>query len=166
MKEHNHKVLAEAEADSVVVATNKGGRPSKYTPEIVALLLAGLADGLTQKQACIACRIGESTLSDWLDRHSELAPRLQEARETARQKALAVIRTAGESDWRAMAEFLRLSFPADYRRDGTLNVNATANMQQAALVCDEATRAKLIELREAIRAPMLKNPECDSPPLR
>jgi hypothetical protein len=30
------------------------GRPTKYEPETVDRLLAALADGLTQKQACIA----------------------------------------------------------------------------------------------------------------
>jgi Homeodomain-like domain len=152
--DNSGELQAVSEPDSVVVATNKGGRPSKYTPGTIDPLLAALADGLTQKQACIACGIGESTLSDWLERYPELTPRLQEARETARRKALAVIRSAGKSDWRAMAEFLRFSFPADYRRDGTVNVSATATTQQASLVCDQATRKKLIELREAIRAPV------------
>jgi len=38
-----------------------------------------------------------------------------EAREIGRREALRSIRAAGEKDWRAHAEWLRLSFPEDYR---------------------------------------------------
>jgi hypothetical protein len=42
-----------------------------------------------------------------------------------------------------------LSFHQDYRRDSNINVTATSTTQQA-LVVDEATRQRLIELREKI----------------
>ena len=77
---------------------------------------------------------------------------MAESREQARQKALAGIKVAGEAgDWRASEAFLRMSFPADYCRDASVNVNAiaTATAQQA-VVCDEATRERLIALREKI----------------
>ena len=79
---------------------------------------------------------------------------MAQAREQARQKALAGIKTAGEAgDWRAWAEYLRLSFPADYRRDASINVTATANAQQAAgVVCTEEQRQRLIALRERLLA--------------
>ena len=70
---------------------------------------------------------------------------MAEAREQARQKALAGIKAAGEAgDWRALEAFLRMSFPADYRRDASVNVNASAAVQQADIVCDEAMRLRLI----------------------
>ena len=137
--------------DSALIATNKGGRPSKYQPGTVKRILAALDDGLTQKQACIAAGICENTLATWRDKHPELQAKMAEAREQARQKALARIKAAGESgDWRASEAFLRMSFAADYRQGGNVNVNATATIQQAGLVCDEATRKRLIELREKI----------------
>ena len=78
---------------------------------------------------------------------------MAEAREQARQKALAGIKAAGEAgDWRASEAFLRMSFPADYRRDASVNVNASAAVQQADIVCDEATRLRLIAQRDAIEA--------------
>jgi hypothetical protein len=65
---------------------------------------------------------------------------MAEAREQARQKALAGIKAAGEAgDWRALEAFLRMSFAADYRQNANINVRATATGQQAALVCDEET---------------------------
>ena len=50
----------------------------------------------------------------------------------------------------AEAALCRMSFPADYRRDASVNVNASASVQQAGIVCDEAMRARLIALREQV----------------
>ena len=109
--------------------------------------MAALADGLTQKQACIASGICENTLTNWRNEYPELEPRLAKAREQAWQKALAGIKAAGEAgDWRALEAFHRMSFPSDYRRDASVNVTATANAQQAAVVCTEEQRQRLIEL--------------------
>jgi hypothetical protein len=72
-----------------------------------------------------------------------------EARETARRKALAGIRAAGEAgDWRAFEAFLRLSFP-EYRQPNTkVEVNATA--QAATAVVTEEQRMRLIELHNSL----------------
>ena len=73
------------------------------------------------------------------------------AREAARQKALGGIRAVREAgDWRAWEAFLRMSFPADYRRDASINVTATASAQQAAVVVTEEQRQRLIALRERL----------------
>jgi len=103
------------------------------------------------KQACLAAGISEATLGRWREEHAELEPRLLEARETARRKALAGIKAAGEAgDWRALEAFLRMSFPGDYRRDANFSVTATANAQQAAVVVTEEQRQRLIALREKL----------------
>jgi hypothetical protein len=115
-----------------------GGRPTLYTPETVDKLLANLADGLTIKQACLACSISESTLSDWRERYADLEARLTKAREQARRKALANIKAAGDNgDWRASEAFLRMSFAADYRKDASINVSATASAQQGVVITSE-----------------------------
>jgi len=66
------------------------------------------------------------------------------ARETARQTALEGIKTAGEKDWRALAEWLKLTFP-EHRPGNNINVTATDGAQQAAVVCTEEQRRSLIE---------------------
>jgi hypothetical protein len=135
-----------------VIATNKGGRPSKYSPAAVRRLVSALKDGLTQKQACIAVGICENTLAAWQRKHSELEAEIGKARERARRMALAGIKAAAEKgDWRAWESFLRFSFHADYRQGANVSVTATATAQQA-IVCDEATRARLIEQRERLQA--------------
>jgi hypothetical protein len=62
----------------------RAGRPSKYLPEVVDDLLAAIGDGLTLKQACTAAGISESALAAYRERHPELNPRLEQAREQAR----------------------------------------------------------------------------------
>jgi hypothetical protein len=118
-----------------------GGRPTLYTPETVDELLANLADGLTIRQACLACSISESTLSDWRERYADLEAHLTEAREQARRKALANIKAAGDNgDWRASEAFLRMSFAADYRKDARINVSANANAQAVAVTAEDRKR--------------------------
>jgi hypothetical protein len=107
----------------VVDQHEKAGRPTKYEPETVDRLLAGLADGLPIKSACITAGIGVSTLADWREKYPELEVRMEEAREVARLKMLQRIKRASENDWRAAAERLKLTFPADYRRGSNTNVN-------------------------------------------
>ena len=53
---------------------------------------------------------------DWQKKYPRLLSRIEEAREKARQKALATIKRFGETDYKAAAEFLRLSFAQDYMR--------------------------------------------------
>ena len=118
------------------------------TPATVEKLLAALSAGLTHKQACLACGISQSTLIDWRERYPDLDARMEAAREVARQTALEGIKTAGEKDWRALAEWLKLTFP-EHRPGNNINISATATAPQA-VVCDEATRERLIALREKI----------------
>lgn len=105
--ENKHEMNAQNNESTVLEQQDgKAGRPTKYEPKTVERLLATLSDGLTIKQACLAAGIGQSTLSDWLERHPELEAQLAEAREQARQKALAGVKAAGEAgDWRARAKF-------------------------------------------------------------
>jgi len=105
--------------------------------------------GLTIQQACKAGGISNSVLLDWREQHAELLPRLEEAREQARQKALAEIKAAGAKDWRAWEAFLKFSFWQDYRQNPSVQVNATATAQTA-VVCSEEQRKRLIELREQL----------------
>ena len=140
-----------------VCTVNKGGRPTLYTAETVDRLLAGLADGLNITQACAACGISPRTLIDWRERYPDLEPRLTEARETARRKVLAMIKSIGEetNDWRALDTWLQRSFPADYRRDSNVSVTATANAAGAQqVVITPEKRAELQERLARLQAQM------------
>ena len=127
------------------------GQPTKKSPEMLAKIEELIGDGLTQEQASAAVGISRKTLIRWRQDDPELEDRLISAREKARSKALANIKAAGErGDWRASESFLRLSFWNEYRDRGTqVNVNAPGIQ----LICDEATRQRLIALRKEILQP-------------
>src|SRR6266853_3252891 len=103
------------------------GRPTKYSHHVLERFCGALSDGMPIKGACVVAGIGVTTLSEWREKRPEIEQRIDEARELARQKALQAIRAAGEKDWRASAEWLRLTFPADYRGNANkIEVSATA----------------------------------------
>jgi hypothetical protein len=156
--ENNEPTIAEQEQD-------KGGRPSKYQPETVNRLLDALADGLTIKQACIAAGIGETTLSRWKDGYPELETQLVEAREHARQKALAGIKDAAEKgEWRAWAKFLELSFP-EYRQPSTrIEVNNRQAQGGLTVICTEEQRQAMIAAREQFLKDGSKSPPLPDQP--
>ncbi len=91
------------------------GRPTKYSPTVVQTLCDCVKDGLSFKAACKAACISQETFRLWREDQPELVEAIEKAREIGRREALRSIRAAGEKDWRAHAEWLRLSFPEDYR---------------------------------------------------
>jgi hypothetical protein len=127
------------------------GRPTKFNDETIGRLCTALSDGMPIKGACVVAGIGVTTLNEWRDKYPNLEERLSDSRERARLKALQAIKTAGEKDWRAYAEWLRLTFPADYRGTGTrVEVSATANANMPMLSIEQQRelqdrRAKALE---------------------
>jgi hypothetical protein len=139
----------------------RAGRPTKFNDATLDRLSAALADGMSIKSACVVAGIGVATLSEWRDEHPELDDRLAESRECARQKALQAIKAAGEKDWRAHAEWLRLSFPGDYRGNANkVEVNAIATAASP-IVLTEEERLELIE-RQRVAEVLTGEPGEDS----
>lgn len=124
---------------------NKGGRKHAYTPELLAQIISYIESGLNYRQSCAAAGISESTLRKWRKRPA-IAEKIESAREALRAKVLAEIKAAGATDWRAAAEFLRLSF-AEYRFGSGTSVQVA--LQQTLTLSDrDPERAALIERRE------------------
>jgi hypothetical protein len=125
------------------LAKRAPGRPTKYSHHVLERLCDALADGMPIKGACVVAGIGVTTLAEWREKRPEIEQRIDEARELARQKALQAIRAAGEKDWRAHAEWLRLTFPADYR--GNAN---KVEVQQAVQV--QISQERLADIRSRL----------------
>ena len=128
--------------------TMRVGRPTKYSPEVVEMLRGALSDGMPIKGACIVAGICVTTLAEWREKHPELETRISEAREFARQKALQAIQAAGERDWRAQAEWLKLAFPSDYRGSTKIDVSASASVSP--VIVTPERRKELIARRLAM----------------
>jgi hypothetical protein len=119
------------------------GRPTKYGEETIARLCEALADGMPIKAACVVAGIGVTTLNAWRDKYSEIEERMNQARESYREKALQTIKRAiANDDWRAAVAALKLAFP-EYRDRAQVDVQVGV-----AVVLPEAERVKLIERHE------------------
>jgi hypothetical protein len=139
----------ESPLDQLEKPKNKGyhgGQPTKFNKKRADLLLKALRAGLTKAQACLACGISRQTLATWCEKYPDFGLRVDAAREEARQDALESIRDAGKEDWKALAQWLRLAFP-EYRTEQrhTVQLNAQTN-----ILCDEETRAQIIEMRRKL----------------
>jgi hypothetical protein len=129
----------------------RAGRPTKFNEATIDRLCEALSRGCSIKTACCVTGIGVTTLADWRREHPELEEQLTKAKEIAREKALQAIQDAGQKDWRANAEWLKLAFVNDYRRASETRLESNVTVQTA-LVCDEAMRMRLIEQRQRILA--------------
>jgi len=123
------------------------GRPTKFSEETVKRLCAAIAAGMPIRGACVVAGIGVTTLKEWRERYPNLEERIADARENARLKGLQAIKAAGDKDWRAWAEWLKLTHPTDYRGSGgkiQVSALATAN---GPVMTDERLR-ELQEIRQ------------------
>jgi hypothetical protein len=119
------------------------GRPTKYNEKTIARLCEALADGMPIKAACVVAGIGVTTLNAWRDKYPEIEERMNQARESYREKALQTIKRAIDAhDWRAAVAALKLAFP-EYRDRAQVDVQVGV-----AVVLPEADRVKLIERHE------------------
>jgi len=122
----------------------KIGRPTKFNDETIERLCAAIGCGMPIKGVCVVAGIGVTTLKEWRERYPDLEERITDAREHARLQALQAIKAAGEKDWRAWAEWLKLTHPTDYRGSGAkIEVSALASANVPII-----TAEKLRELQE------------------
>jgi hypothetical protein len=144
-----------AETNETLDRKGRRGRKNTYSLARLNELLGFIEDGLNLKQSCQATGISESTLRAWRKRPG-VNEKVEAAREIMRGKILAQIKKAGRSDWRALAEYLRLAFP-EYRYGNGPSVNIA--VQQNMEVTDKQ-RTELIARREKA----LANAAADAPP--
>ena len=140
--------------------TNPGkartGRKSTFTNARLEKLIAHIEhDGLNYRQACACVGVSESTFRVWRKRRG-VAERVEQAREILRANVLAKIKAAGEKDFRANVEFLRLSFP-EYRYSNGPSVSVAI---QNNVEVSDPIRADLIARREKA----LAGAAADAPP--
>jgi len=122
------------------------GRPTKRTKAALGRLYKAIALGLSQASACVVSGISVSALRNWRSEDPAISDGMEKARETARQEALAIIKSAAiaNKEWRAASEWLKLSYGSDYRQaGGGITIN-----NQLAVVVSEDKRQELIQRRQ------------------
>jgi len=143
--------MADKDHPALTGAERQVGRPSKFTEETIEHLCDAIAAGMPMKGACVVAGVGVTTLNEWRERYPDLEERILDARENARLKALQAIKVAGGKDWRAHAEWLRLTFPADYRGSGgKIAISATAIANVSGPIMTDERLAELQEARQRL----------------
>ena len=84
---------------------------------------------------------------------------MAEAREKARLKMLQRIKRAAEDDWRAAAEWLRLTFPADYRMGSNTSVEVNTAVQTGVVITEEKRMALIAQRERILKATAAKELE-------
>jgi Transposase len=95
----------------------RGGRPSRYSPEMRKAICEVLRVGVTRACAARHAGVSDDTLRAWMERHAEFAEAVEkaeadcEARMTARLYQEA---TREGGDWRAALAWLKCRRPAEW----------------------------------------------------
>lgn len=101
------------------------GRPCLLTKHREAILLKGIEDGMPLKHAAMLAGVSYDSLNRWrIKGESEFAPSefrdfckaLQHAEAVAMHRLVALINTAGQSDWKAAAWTLERRFPEEFSK--------------------------------------------------
>ena len=155
---------------------SKGGRPSKYSAELVGKICRALAGGGTVAYACRSARICLSTYKNWLKLYPEFAEAVGKAQAESELALVQQLQEHAQSDWRAAKFLLERRFQhwkadsstSQDRRDELDDLRilkAKLELQYAALKIEQATIGNsqdgdLVEILTQIHALEVK-PESD-----
>ena len=109
-------------SNGTAMQKRRPGRPSKLTPQVVAMILTAIRCGASNRIACEGAGICPETLCAWKRRgeaepgseYSEFLQRLTRARQEGRISRLAMIQKAAKMDWRAAAWLLERDMPDEF----------------------------------------------------
>jgi hypothetical protein len=106
------------------------GRPSKYTPETVAVILEALGKGATHELACQAGGISHQTFAEWMRLYPEFLDGIKRVEAKTAQRWLDHIEAAAPKEWQAAAWLLERRYHQAYSRrtiDKAVQVQLTAD---------------------------------------
>lgn len=144
-------------APESIVEAPKLGRPTKYTPERVELILTYLRQGNTRKTAGRASGISHETFSQWLREHPDFSEQVTQAEQEAVAKAVEMVLSAAfKGQWGAAAWWLERRHPQEWGKVDRLELYAQVREWARGMNLDEEeveqqARQVLKEIRSASR---------------
>jgi len=93
---------------------NKGGRPSKFTPEIQDRICELITEGAFKVGAAKGVGIAYKTMRAWELENQDFCAAIKKAEEAREHVLLAMIKLAGAEDWKALAWILERTRPDKY----------------------------------------------------
>jgi hypothetical protein len=104
---------------------SKRGRPTKYTPQTVAIIAAAIAKGLTDREAGLLADVHHDTMTEWR-KNPEFSEAIEKA--TAARLLQRIERIEeGAFGWQGTAWALERIYPQRFARPETLNQIAVIN---------------------------------------
>jgi len=96
---------------------NRGGRPTKKTPDREPLILKAIAKGVPYKAACQCADLSLFTFNEWRKNDSAFAEKVRRADLEAISRNVDLIQHAAEKgDWRAAAWLLERRCPESFSK--------------------------------------------------
>jgi hypothetical protein len=113
------------------------GRPTKYTNGLAEEIVAGISDGLTDKDAALAAGVSEDTFGRWMKglrgAPADLADRIARARVRRSRRWLGRLSSLADAgDVRAISELLDRCAGPDYRKTQHVEQRISLDVRQAA----------------------------------
>ena len=127
---------------------NKGGRPSKFTPEIQDRICELITEGAFKVGAAKGVGIAYKTMRAWELENQDFCAAIKKAEEAREHVLLAMIKLAGAEDWKALAWILERTRPDKYslhnrvELKGDLTQTITVDLAERKLREIEAELAK------------------------
>jgi hypothetical protein len=130
-----------------------GGRPSLYTPELVAEICKGLEAGNMRRAVAAYCGINKDTIQDWLNNKPEFSAQVRKAEAKAEYRCVIKV-MFGQAGWQAAAWWLERKWHEDWGRrervDMVLDTRKAAEraLLDAGLPADEESVSKIVAVAE------------------
>ena len=93
---------------------DKGGRPTKYTPEREAAIMEALSLGLSKITACKAAHISDETLRNWELVIPGFLEKMGSAEYQAIRRNISLVQAAASRSWQAATWFLERKLPKEF----------------------------------------------------
>ena len=99
-----------------------GGRPSKYTPEVIERICYSLSQGNTRTTAATCAGVSRDTFHHWMNEFSDFSDAIKRAEEQAVEHYVNVIHAASGQTWQAAAWYLERRRPADFSKQDKVDI--------------------------------------------
>ena len=128
----------------------KAGRPSKYTPEIVATICDLIRSGNFKNYVAEQVGICRDTFNEWERRYPKFSDLVKSAEGERKETLLQRIQSAstapaGSVDWKAAAWILERMYPGEFSLHNRIDLQAEVR------VSNDQLRAELAELEQRER---------------
>jgi hypothetical protein len=132
VRRHRANHLTRATPQREASGAERGGRPSKFTPDRVDRFLQAVRVGATLQSAALSVGWSEDGLARYRAGFADFADQIAEAEGAAQVHLVAIVRQAASSNWRAAMELLSRRWPEAWARHDRVDVDLRLQVKRLA----------------------------------